>query len=77
MKGGVIMDKDNGKKVLYSNESGKMSCYNHEATQREIEALERQIPLDTDPKTKHIHELMLKAMLEGRGGVVTVPKGVL
>ena len=69
------MDKD--MKELYSNEMGKMSCFNEKATQRQIEALERQIPLDTNPKDRHIHELMLKAMLEGRGGVVTVPKGVL
>lgn len=76
MLGGVIMDKDNMKE-LYHNENGKMSFYNHEATQREIEALERQITLDTNPKDKHIHELMLKCLLEGKGGVVTVPKGVL
>jgi hypothetical protein len=28
------MDQDNMKE-LYHNENGKMSCYNHEATQRE------------------------------------------
>lgn len=67
-----MQDKD-----VTEYQESTLSCVNKEATQRQIEALERQIPLETNPMKRKEYELMLKCLLSGKGGVITVPKGVL